>query len=118
MSWTLNGIRIFTQNLKEDVSQIIPRLQPLSGGTVLQVFGYESDVKILAGIVVGNTDKDALKSLTEGAGAVTLVAPEGSLGSYQVRSVSASRVHTLCQTLRADLPEDSPVYDVEIQLYG
>lgn len=116
--WTLGGIRIFAQDLKEEVGQIIPRLQPLSGATVLQIFGYESDIRVISGFVVGKTDKDALKAFTETAGTKTLVSPEGSEGSYQVKNVSVQRTKSVCQTLRTDLPEESPVYSVDIQLYG
>lgn len=116
--WSLDGIRVFTQDLKEDVAQIIPRLQPLSGGTVLQIFGYESDIYSLSGIVVGKTDKNALKNLTQGGGTVNLIGPEGSEGNFEVKSVSAHRVRSVCQTLRPDLPDDSPVFEVDIQLYA
>ena len=106
MAWALGGVQIFVQDLKEEVSQIIPRLQPLSGGTVLQTFGYESDIETVAGLVVGATDKDALKAMSE-----------GSLGDFLIKNVRVNRVMSICQTLRPDLPEDSPVYAVEIQLY-
>lgn len=115
--WSLNGIRVFTQDLKEDVAQIIPRLQPLSGGTVLQTFGYETDIYSLSVIVVGKTDKNALKTLTRG-GTVALIGPEGSEGNFEVKSVSAHRIRVICQTLRPDLPDDSPVFEVDIQLYA
>jgi hypothetical protein len=114
--WTLGGIRVFAQDLKEDVSQIIPRLQPLSGGTVLQNFGHEDDIRTLLGIVVGQSDKDALKGMTTG-GSVELVSPEGSEGDFEVKSVKVNRLMVICQTLRPDLPENSPVYNVEIELY-
>lgn len=117
MAWTLNGIRIFVGESKEDAGQIVPRLQPLSGGTVLQVFGYESDVRTLAAIVVGDTDKDALKALRTTGSAYALVSPEGSLGSFTVKNISINRVPSICQTLRTDLADDSPVYQAEIQLY-
>lgn len=114
--WSLGGIRVFAQDLKEDVAQIIPRLQPLSGGTVLQNFGHEDDVRTLLGIVVGQTDKNALKAMTEG-GSAELISPEGSEGTFEVKSVTVNRLMVICQTLRPDLPENSPVYNVEIQLY-
>lgn len=114
--WTLGGVRIFTQDLKEEVGQIIPRLQPLSGGTVLQTFGYEDDVRTLVGYVVGKDDKDALKSMSTG-GTEQLISPEGSEGNFHIKQVVVNRVMCICQTLRPDLPEDSPVYSVEIQLY-
>ena len=112
----MGSVRIFVQESKEDAGQIVPRLQPLSGGTVLQVFGYESDIRTLQAIVVGDTDKDDLKAMRQG-GTHALTSPEGSLGSFTVKNVSVNRVMCICQTLRPDLAEDSPVYDVEIQLY-
>lgn len=116
MAWTLGSVRIFAQDLKEEVGQIIPRLQPLSGDTVLQVFGNESDVRTLTGYVVGSTDKEAVKGMTTG-GTETLVSPEGTEGTFHVKNVVVTRVRCICQTLRTDLPEDSPVYNVDIQLY-
>lgn len=117
MAWTLGGVRIFADELREEVAQIIPRLQPLSGGTVLQVFGHEDDIRTVSAIVVGKDDKNAIKAFTQG-GTVELVSPEGSLGNYYVKSVSVSRLMVICQTLRTDLPEESPVYRIEAQLYG
>lgn len=117
MAWTINGIRIFVQESKEDAGQIVPRLQPLSGGTVLQVFGYESDIRTVGAVVVGDADKDAIKALRTTGSTYTLVSPEGSLGSFIVKNVSVNRVKCICQTLRPDLDAEAPVYDVEIQLY-
>lgn len=118
MAWTLGGVQVFAQDLKEEVGQIIPRLQPLSGGTVLQVFGHESDTRTLSAIVVGRADKDEIKSFSEG-GSVSLVDPDGyTEGTFLVRKVVVNRMRVICQTLRPDLPEDSPVYNVEVELYG
>jgi len=116
MAWTLSGVRIFVDESKEDAGNIVPRLQPLSGGTVLQTFGYESDIRTVHALVVGTVDKDALKD-TRKSGTHALVSPEGSLGSFTVKNVSVSRVHCICQTIRLDLAADAPVYEVEIQLY-
>lgn len=118
MAWSLNGIRIFVDESKEEAGQIVPRLQPLSGGTVLQVFGYESDIRSIGAIVVGDTDKEALKDLRKDGGEYELLSPRGSLGSFVVKQVNASEVMCICQTLRPDLAADSPVYEVEIQLYA
>lgn len=116
MNWNINGIRIFVNESKEDAGQILPRIQPLSGGTVVQVFGYESDIRNISGLVVGNTDKNAIKNLVTG-GSFSVGSPEGSLGSFQVKGVTVNRVPCVCQTIRPDLNEDSPVYKVDIQLY-
>jgi len=116
MAWYLDGTRIFVQESKEDAGQIVPRIQPLAGGTVLQVFGWESDIRTIQAMIVGDTDKEALKDLRKG-GTATLIGPEGSLGSFTVKNVSVTRVMCVCQTIRPDLDADAPVYDVEIQLY-
>jgi hypothetical protein len=121
MPWTLGGIRIFVSESKEEGGQIVPRLQPLSGATILQIFGYESDIRTLGAVVVGDTDKDALKSLrTTGSGYI-LESPEyptpSGIGSFVVKNVSINRLHSICQTLRSDLATDAPVYQAEIQLY-
>ena len=64
--WSLGGIRIFVQDMREHTAQIIPRLQPLSGGTVLQVFGHEDDIRTVSGLVVGQADKNDLKDMATG----------------------------------------------------
>jgi hypothetical protein len=117
MAWYMDSVRIFVDESKEDAGQIVPRLQPLAGATVLQVFGYESDVRTIHAIVVGDTDKDALKELRKGGGSYTLMSPEGSLGDFVVKNVSITRVKCICQSVRPDLAATSPVYEVEIQLY-
>ena len=117
--WTMNGIRIFVQESKAETSQIIPRLQPLNGGTVLQFFGYEDQVRSLDAIVVGDTDRDGLLDLVaSGAGtSFTLVGPEGSDGNFFVKKIGYSRIPNICQTLRTDLAEDAPMYNFNLQLY-
>lgn len=117
MAWTLNSIRIFVQESNAESGQIIPRLQPLSGGTVLQIFGYDSRVNTINGIVVGDTDRDALMNLTTTGSAYTLVSPEGSMGTYYVRKVAYKRIPNICQTMRPDLASDAPVYIFDLELY-
>lgn len=115
--WTLNAIRIFTQESKEDGSQIIPRLQPLNGGTILQFFGYEDQVRNLSALVVGDIDRDALMALYKTGVSYELIGPEGSDGNYFVKKIGFSRIPNICQTLRTDLAEDSPMYNFSIELY-
>jgi len=115
--WSINGIRIFTQENTSDGSQIVPRLQPLSGGTVLQFFGYESEVKTINAYVVGDTDKDALMALRKTATAYSLVSPMGTLGNYYVKKATYKQIPNICQTLRTDLAEDAPMYIFDIELY-
>jgi hypothetical protein len=115
--WTLNGIRIFTQESKSDAAQIIPRLQPLNGGTILQFFGYDDPVRTLSAIVVGDTDRDALLALAASSSSYELVGPEGSDGDFFVKKVSYSRTPNICQTMRGDLADDAPVYNFDFELY-
>lgn len=117
MAWTLNSVRIFVQESNLETSQIIPRLQPLSGGTVLQIFGYDSPVNSINAYVVGDTDRDALVALVTTGTTYTLVSPEGSMGSFYVRKVNYKRIPNICQTMRPDLASDAPVYIFDIELY-
>ena len=118
MAWTLGGYRIYAQDLAENTSQILPRLQPLSGGTVVQSFGYDSETKSLSAIVVGDTIKAALKGFSQDGGSShELVSPEGSMGNWVVKSCVAKRTKSTCQTIDITQPEDAPVYDVEMEIY-
>jgi len=115
--WTLNSIRIFVQENTGDGSAIIPRLQPLDDETVLQFFGYESEVKSINAYVVGDTDKAALMALRKTATAYTLVSPMGTLGNYYVKKAVFKQIPNTCQTLRPDLAEDAPMYIFDFELY-
>jgi len=117
MPWTLNSIRIFTQEHDTEGGQIIPRLQPISGGTILQIFGYESEVKNINAYVVGDTDRDALMALRKTGTAYELMSPMGDLGDFYVRKAKYKQIPNICQTLRPDLPEDSPMYLFDFELY-
>lgn len=128
MSWTLDSVRIFVSETKEEASQIVPRLQPLSGDTVLQTFGYESDVITIGAIAIGDTDKDALKALRTGGTAALVEIRTDSLGGTQtinhgtftVKNVSIQRIHCISQSVLVDGNHtcDDPVYQAEIQLYA
>jgi hypothetical protein len=116
-TWTLNNIRIFVQENTADATQIIPRLQPLDGPTILQFFGYESYVRNINAYVVGSTDMAALLNLRKSTTAYNLMSPMGDLGDYYVKKVSFKQIRNVCQTLRPDLAEDSPMYITDIELY-
>lgn len=118
MAWTLNSIQIITQDFDEDTKNILARIQPLSGGTVLHKFGYESTVYSINAIVVGTTDKNALIALSKTNTAYTLVTPNGNISNVYVNAVKAKqRLGVISQTLRTDLDCDSPVFDVNIELF-
>lgn len=118
MAWTLGGNRIYVQEKEGNSSQIIPRLQPLSGPTVLQYFGYDNDVLNVNTIVVGDTIKDALVGYSKDGGTShAFVSPEGSLGNWVVKSCSHKRTKSTCQTIDITQPEDAPVYEIDLELY-
>jgi len=121
MPWTIDGTRIFVNESKEDAGQIVPRLQPLGGATVLQTFGYESGITNLSALIVGDVDRDAIKLLRTTGLSYVLESPEypvpSGMGEYTVKSVSISRESCICQTIRPDLDTDAPVYRIELQLY-
>lgn len=117
MPWTLGNNRFYVQDINGEGSQIIPRLQPISNGTVLQFFGYENEVKTVSAIVVGNTKKDTLLSYRKTSTLRELVSPEGSLGNYYVKKVQYKRLPIVCQTIDTSLPTESPVYQMDFELY-
>lgn len=118
MAWTLGGHRIYAQKSNEDTSQILPRLQPLSGGTVVQSFGYDSLIRKLQVIVVGDTIKNAIRAFSQDGGTShALVSPEGSLGNFIVRAVGVNRTDSVCQTIDTTQPAEAPVYEIDLELY-
>lgn len=117
MSWTYNGIRIFVQKLNDTNIQTIARLNPLGGGTTLHTFGYEDEITKVSGLFVGLTDRAALKATAKDDTFHTLSTPYGSWGSFKVKTYSDTLTNSICQTLRQDLPEDSPVFEFELELY-
>jgi hypothetical protein len=118
MSWTIGGNRFYVQNSLEDTSQILPRLQPLAGGTIVQAFGYDSLIRKMTAIVVGDTIKNAIKGYSQDGGtAHAVVSPEGSLGSYQVRSCAVKRLPITCQTIDTLQPTTAPVYELDVELF-
>ncbi len=117
MSWTFNSVRIFTQVFNDDDKQVISRLIPLNSKTVYHTFGYESTITKLKGIIVGNTDKNALKALVKTGVSYALVGPYDITGNFYLNNLSIELLSSICQSLRLDLDSDSPVYSVELELY-
>jgi hypothetical protein len=115
--WTFNNIRIFTQGLTGGKSQTIARLQPISGGTVFQTFGYENEIYKVTCLVVGETDLNSIRALLETGSTYDLTGYEGSYGNFYLKSLSWSRVPVTYQTIRTDLVCTSPVFNVELELH-
>ena len=116
MAWNLSGTRIFVQEHEETDGQIIPRIQPLSGGTTLQLFGYEFKIVKLSALIVGDTDRNALRAMAKSGSTHTLTFPDASTSDFYVKSASFKQLYNICQTLRTDLAEDANVYNVGIEL--
>lgn len=115
--WTLNGIRIFVQKFPVQNANIMARLQPLEGGTVLHKFGYESTVYSLGGIIVGTEDEAALRAMAKTHTTYTLVTPYATIADVSVVSVKTNQqLGVLAQNMRTDLACDAPVYDIDIEL--
>ena len=120
MSWSLGGTKIFVQKIPGGVKQIIAKLQPLSGGTVYQRFGYETNSVKLSAITVGTANRNALRAFTTTGIHYHLLDPDGTdVGAFYVLSVSDDRVNCISQSidLTGTLDCDSPVFNLEIELF-
>ena len=117
MAWIYNGVRIFVQDIADDSAQSIARLNPIAGGTVLQVFGWDDPIYKVDGLVVGETDHLAIRGMINDGVSYNLVTPETTISGLLLAKANFKRVYTIAQTLRSDLDCESPVYDVSLELY-
>jgi len=115
--WYYNNIRIFVTSIDVGKKQIIARVQPLAGATVLQTFGWDSDQVKLGCIVVGSGDVNAIKALYETGLSYILSGPWGEEGRFYPATVDAKMTMHIYQNLRTDLACDTPTYDVNLELY-
>lgn len=116
--WYLDSTRIFVQKFDTTNTQIVARLQPLSGLSVHQIFGAESEIINVDALVVGNVDRNTLKSkVRDGNTHVLTGAYNITISGLIVKSMKDTLTKAICQTLRPDLPENSPVYSVSLELY-
>jgi phage protein U len=113
--WYLNTTRIYVQNLTGAGKQTVARLQPLSGPTVHQVFGYESEIFRLKAIVIGETDLSNLKGLVATGSTYTLSGYGTNYGSFYVTNVSWDKSPAVIQTVTADC--DDPMFTVDLELF-
>lgn len=117
MAWTYNNIRIFVQKFDGATGNVIARLQPISGETIRQIFGYESEIIKVACIVVGETDFQAIRTLAQNGSYNTLTDGGSFSGSYVIHGFAWSKLLSIAQTLRPDLDCASPLYSLEIEFY-
>jgi hypothetical protein len=118
MSWYLDSIRIFVQKFSRNNNQIVARLQPLNANTIHHIFGRESEIINVDGLVVGNNDYLTLKNMAMDGNLHTFTGNYGiSFSDVIVKSVKGELQPIICQTIRPDLPETAPVYNVSLELY-
>ena len=115
--WTINGTRIFVNSLNGSGKNIFARLQPLSGGTVIQRFGYESPIRKIGGLIVGDDDRDDIEALAASGSSFILAYDGDTYFQGYIADVSWTRTLTVYQNIRTDLDCEAPVYEVELTLY-
>jgi hypothetical protein len=62
MVWAFNSIRIYVQDLNDVDVQEMAKLNPFGGGSIYHVFGYQDPTTKITGVIVGLTDRDALRA--------------------------------------------------------
>jgi hypothetical protein len=118
MGYTYNGIRTIVQSWEGSGSEVIARLQPISGGIHIQHFGYDDEIIKIAAFIVGETDLAAIKTMFKGSGTSYTLALDGtSIGDFFPHTYDYTRVQCVSQTMRPDLACASPVYRIEMELY-
>lgn len=115
--WYLDTVRIFPQEFTDDTTQEIAALNPLGGGTIHQTFGYADLTKKLSAYIVGFTDKNAIELMRTTGLTYVFSGIWGDLGSYYLKSASIKTTNFICQTLRSDLPDDTPVFLANLELW-
>ena len=115
--WSYDDIRIYVQEYQSGHKQIIPRLNPIGAGTILQIFGYDERILKVNAYVVGVADITALRLLTTTGLSYDLATPEEGTYPYFCNDVSDKMIKTICQTMRPDLADTAPVYLVDMELY-
>lgn len=119
MAWRYNGIRVYADKYDTKTERNIARLNPLSGSTILHMFGTDSEIINFGGLVATDSDMDALKALVSTSSSYTLSGPEGIIGDYYLKGLKAGRtpITFICLFDRPAVSGNAPVYDVEMELY-
>jgi len=114
--WMVDTTRIYVQEYQTDTKQIIARLNPLGGGTVHHLFGYEDPIAKLEGYVVGFDRVNLLRNMTNDGDLHFLTTPYAS-GYFYINSMSEKPTPTLYQTLDITRDCEEPVFIVNLELY-
>ncbi len=116
-NWTYGGVRIFVESWEDSDAAIRARLDPLGGGTIIHDFGYEDTITRINCKIVGTTDRDAIRAMKTTTTFYTLTSPYGTLGTFKLKNATFKLTNSICQTLRPDLAESAPVFDVSLETY-
>jgi len=114
--WTINSIQITVIDLKEEDEQILPELQPLSGGTIYQYFGYVNPKFPLQCLIVGSGDKNAVLALANTGVAYPLTFDGSSFGNFYVKKASVQWMTAYRQTFRPDKSAEDAVFRCTLEL--
>ena len=119
MQWFFDSTKIFPQTYNIDKKQIIARLNPLGGGTVLHFFGYENETIKMTVMLAGETNLGVLLAAAEdGAGHYIIESGTGvSITSVYVNNITANRLPVIYQTFDPSEDCDAVVYSVDMELY-
>lgn len=115
--WKYGGVRIFVTDIQDDVQQIVARLNPIAGGTVMQIFGWDDPVYKIDATIVGEADHASLVGMRDSGTDYDLLTPETTISGLVLSKASFRRVYTIGQTLRPDLDCTAPVYEVSLELF-
>jgi hypothetical protein len=116
--WSLGTAKLFVQDNAFGQNQSIARLQPLDTGTVYHRFGYESEIRKVQALVVGDTNVSLLTAMTLSGSYPLIRSDLTDLGDFLVKSVNAKQNETIWQTFDSGQDCDAPVYVVDIELYA
>lgn len=119
MAWTFNGIRLYVQDKSSDVEQIIARLNPSSGPTILHRWGRDSEVLNITALVLTSGDIGLLDETTLSVTSYQLNTPEGDGGMWILKKLSWDRSDSINHTFfdRPSLDTNTPLYRVSMEFY-
>src|SRR3990167_10398452 len=116
--WSYGDIRVFVQDMSTKDEQLIARLNPLAGDTIYYIFGWDELIVNVNAYIVGLTDISTLRAFARDGDSHLLASPLSASSGvpYFLKAINTKIVSARCQTIRPDLPEDSPVYLADLEL--
>ena len=119
MTWTYGSppVRIYVQQHDKSQDEIIARLNPVGGGTILHDFGDNDPITRIEALVLTSGDAGLLEYFKGTSN--ELISPEGTLGNWILKSISTKRHDSVNHTFfdRPSVDTDVPLYTVNMELY-